>query len=708
MSYIVLARKWRPQTFADLTGQDHVTRTLTNAIHLQRVPHAMLFTGARGVGKTSSARIIAMALNCVSGPTPSPCGNCDACTEIQRGSSVDVIEIDGASNRGIGEIRELRDGVRYAPQRDRNKIYIIDEVHMLTTEAFNALLKTLEEPPPNVHFIFATTEVHKIPVTILSRCQRFDFRRISHADIVARLSYIVEQEKLEIPAEILHLVARQAAGGMRDALSQLDQIIAFAGPSATVEQVAPLLGAAERSRLFAISRALLDKDLQLALETVDEIAAYGGDMGHFAEQLIGHFRDLTVVAVSTAPERLTSLSDAEIAEARGQVEGRSSELLHRMFEELVQSSEAITRSLFPKLLLEMALIRLCAMEPVVRAEELIARFEALAGGHRSPPSGTSGGPGPTRPTPPVAPSEPPPRPVARHIEGPVIRPPAPPMAPAIVPTATTVAPPAQVAEVAASVEVAEHSRLVPPPVEAPPVPAPAIAAPAIAAPEIASPSPTLEAVPAQEEPAQELLHSRLIEAPLAAPPLPAAAQADAASEAHSEATPEARSAAPLEAQDDEFPEPDHAPWDEPSLPAAFDAEQWRSWVATVRARDRRLGQMMALALFVPAPAGELRLAYAPHMQTVLKAQDRALIEQVCIDLAGMPVSVRWEVTTSVSEEERTGGISVILLEEAEALSRKTMLADNVRNHLSTQLLLGAWPQGRLEIRIQDRLEQDAP
>jgi DNA polymerase-3 subunit gamma/tau len=684
MSYIVLARKWRPQTFADLTGQDHVTRTLTNAIHLQRVPHAMLFTGARGVGKTSSARIIAMALNCVSGPTPSPCGSCDACTEIQRGSSVDVIEIDGASNRGIGEIRELRDGVRYAPQRDRNKIYIIDEVHMLTTEAFNALLKTLEEPPPNVHFIFATTEVHKIPVTILSRCQRFDFRRISHADIVARLSYIVEQEKFEISAEVLHLVARQAAGGMRDALSQLDQIIAFAGPSATVEQVAPLLGAAERSRLFAISRALLDKDLQLALETVDEIAAYGGDMGHFAEQLIGHFRDLTVVAVSNAPERLTSLSDAEIAEARGQVEGRSSELLHRMFEELVESSEAITRSLFPKLLLEMALIRLCAMEPVVRAEELIARFEALAGGHRSPPSGGSSSPAPTRAAAPVAPPEPPPRPVARHIEGPVIRPPAPPMVRAVVPSATPVAPPAPVASAAATVEADDHSRLIPPPAEAPPLPMPEIAAPS---PIVAAPAAHHEPAP-HNEPAPELLHSRLIEPPPEAPALPVAAQADVS--------------------DDDFPEPDHAPWDEPATAAAIDAEQWRGWVATVRARDTRLGQMMALALFVPGPAGELRLAYAPHMQAVVKPQDRALIEQACIDLAGGLISIRWEVTTAVSDEERTGGISVILLEEAEALSRKTMLAESVRNHLSTQLLLGAWPQGRLEIRIQDRMEQEAP
>lgn len=289
---------------------------------------------------------------------------------------------------------------------------------------------------------------------------------------------------------------------------------------------------------------------------------------------------------------------------------------------------------------------------------------------------------------------------------------------AVVPTATPVAPPAPVASAAVIVEAADHSRLIPPPAEAPPVPAPAIAAPEIAlpaiagpqsaAPEIAVPSPAVEAMPTQEEPAPELLHSRLIEAPLAAPPLPAAAQADASLEAHSDAPSKAHADAPQEATDDAFPEPDHAPWEEPALPAAFDAEQWRSWVATVRARDTRLGQMMALALFVPAAAGELRLAYAPLMQTVLKAHDRALIEQACIDLAGVPVSVRWEVTTSVSEEERTGGISVILLEEAEALSRKTMLADNVRNHLSTQLLLGAWPQGRLEIRIQDRLEQDAP
>ena len=683
MSYIVLARKWRPQTFADLTGQDHVTRTLTNAIHLKRVPHAMLFTGARGVGKTSSARIIAMALNCVTGPTPSPCGSCDACTEIQRGVSVDVIEIDGASNRGIGEIRELRDGVRYAPQRDRNKIYIIDEVHMLTTEAFNALLKTLEEPPPNVHFIFATTEVHKIPVTILSRCQRFDFRRISHADIVSRLSYIVEQEKLDIPAEVLHLVARQAAGGMRDALSQLDQIIAFAGPSATVEQVAPLLGAAERSRLFAISRALLDKNLQLALETVDEIAAYGGDMGHFAEQLIGHFRDLTVVAVSNAPERLTSLSDAEIGEARQQVQGRSPELLHRMFEELVQSSEAITRSLFPKLLLEMALIRLCAMEPVVRAEELIARFEALAGGRRSPPSGGSSGSGGGQPhVPQSASPEPPPRPPVRVVEGPVIRP----------PEHIRTKPPEPPAPPAAT---SEHSRLVEPPPAAPPLPPAAELAPAPTKQAVAEPSAAVAAIE----------HSRLVEPPPEAPPVPAApVEVAAAAEA-------------ADVMDDAFPEPDHAPWEEAAddLTAQADepertvsAVRWRAWVQSVRERDNRVGQMMALALFVPAAEGELRLAYAPAMQRVVKPQDRALIEQHCIDLAGFPISVRWEVTTEVSEAERTGAVSVIVVEESEALERKTMLADNLRNHLSTQLLLGAWPQARLEIRIQDRAEHDGP
>ncbi|MFU8805548.1 MAG: DNA polymerase III subunit gamma/tau, partial [Bradymonadaceae bacterium] len=257
-SYVVLARKWRPEHFEEVVGQGHVARTLTNSIEQDRVAHAYLFCGARGVGKTSTARILAKALNCKQGPTATPCYDCVACKEISDGQSVDVFEIDGASNRGINEIRDLREGVRYAPSRDRYKVYIIDEVHMLTTEAFNALLKTLEEPPPHAIFIFATTEPQKIPVTILSRCQRFDFKRIGQKDIVDHLAYLCEQEGIEADRAALQIIARQAAGGMRDALSLLDQIISFAGKSVKEEQIAEILGVANRKHLFELSEAVVE------------------------------------------------------------------------------------------------------------------------------------------------------------------------------------------------------------------------------------------------------------------------------------------------------------------------------------------------------------------------------------------------------------------------------------------------------------------
>ncbi|MBM2838973.1 MAG: dnaX [Deltaproteobacteria bacterium] len=228
MSYLVLARKWRPQVFEDVVGQEHVTRTLQNAIKTGRVAHAYLFTGARGVGKTSAARILAKALNCINGPTPVPCNTCEACREIAGGSSMDVFEIDGASNTGVDDIRELRENIKFPPIKCRYRIYIIDEVHMLSTNAFNALLKTLEEPPPHVIFVFATTDPQKIPVTILSRCQEFDFKRIPALLIQERLKGIAESEKIKITDRGLHIIAREADGGMRDAQSILDQVISFA------------------------------------------------------------------------------------------------------------------------------------------------------------------------------------------------------------------------------------------------------------------------------------------------------------------------------------------------------------------------------------------------------------------------------------------------------------------------------------------------
>jgi len=398
MSYVVLARKWRPQTFADLTGQQHVAQTLGNAIHQERVPHALLFTGARGVGKTSSARILAMALNCAKGPTISPCGVCDACVEIQKGANVDVLEIDGASNRGINEIRELRDGVRYAPNRDRYKVYIIDEVHMLTTEAFNALLKTLEEPPRHVVFILATTEVHKIPVTILSRCQRFDFRRIPHAEIVERLAWIAEQENLQIDRSVLGMIARQAQGGMRDALSLMDQVIAFAGTTVTAEVAAGILGASERKRLFELSAAVIDRNVDHALGVVDDIASYGVNMQHFASEFLEHLRDLTVIAASRGRSRLTALTDDELELARAQVGRSDAATLHRMFEMMMETTEAVARSNHARLVLDMGVVRLASLEPMSSIASVIERLHAIARGETLPPMGAPPGTLPASPS----------------------------------------------------------------------------------------------------------------------------------------------------------------------------------------------------------------------------------------------------------------------------------------------------------------------
>ena len=286
MSYLVLARKWRPQTFSDLIGQEHVSQTLKNAIEGGRVAHAFLFTGARGVGKTSSARILAKALNCDHGPAAEPCNACAACSEITAGNSVDVFEIDGASNTGVDDIRELRDNIKYLPSRSRYKIFIIDEVHMLSTNAFNALLKTLEEPPPHVKFIFATTEPHKVPITILSRCQRFDFKRIPLPMIISRLRFIVESERIAISDESLIVIGRKGDGSMRDSLSTLDQVLAFCGDTVADEDVVTLLGVVDRRLLQDTCDAVCARDTAAVLDIVKKVDAFGSNMRHFCHELI--------------------------------------------------------------------------------------------------------------------------------------------------------------------------------------------------------------------------------------------------------------------------------------------------------------------------------------------------------------------------------------------------------------------------------------
>src|SRR3954464_8376396 len=289
--YVVVARRYRPPACSQLIGQGQVSQALANAITTNRVGHAYLFTGARGVGKTSTARIFAKALNCVNGPTTTPCGECDICQGIAAGGDVDVIEIDGASNRGIDEIRQLRSNVNVRPSRARFKIYIIDEVHMLTTQAFNALLKTLEEPPQHVKFIFCTTEADKIPITVLSRCQKFDFAPIEMRSIVDGLQQICANEGVEADSEALQIIARRAAGSMRDSQSLLEQLLTFGGKKIAVEDVHAMLGTAKSSRLAAITQSIIRRDAAAALAEVDAAIREGVDLGQFAEQLVGYFRD---------------------------------------------------------------------------------------------------------------------------------------------------------------------------------------------------------------------------------------------------------------------------------------------------------------------------------------------------------------------------------------------------------------------------------
>ncbi|MBL8744278.1 MAG: DNA polymerase III subunit gamma/tau, partial [Myxococcales bacterium] len=293
MSYVVLARKWRPMTFEDLVGQEHVATTLANAIAINRVAHAFLFTGVRGVGKTTSARILAKALNCVNGPTAKPCLVCPQCTEITAGLDLDVQEIDAASRTGVDDIRELQERLVYRPQRDRFRIYIVDEVHMLSGSAWNAFLKTLEEPPPHVKFIFATTEVNKVPITILSRCQRYDFKLIAASQVASRLRFVLEQEGIQAEEGAVQILARESGGSMRDAMSLLDQVIAWSGEEGklTSQGVSKALGVADGSSLNRIAHAVMKGDAAAALTTVAELADSGFDIGHLAKDFLGVLRD---------------------------------------------------------------------------------------------------------------------------------------------------------------------------------------------------------------------------------------------------------------------------------------------------------------------------------------------------------------------------------------------------------------------------------
>jgi DNA polymerase-3 subunit gamma/tau len=413
VSYLVLARKYRPQTFEDLVGQDHVARTLANAIASGRIAHAFVFTGVRGVGKTTSARLLAKCLNCVgpkreyTAPVATPCNACAPCREITAGQDLDVQEIDGASYNGVDEVRRLQEGMSFRPARDRFKIYVVDEVHMLSNAAWNAFLKTLEEPPPHVKFIFATTEVHKVPVTILSRCQRYDFKLIGTQTIARKLEQVLKQESIDADGAAIQVLAREAAGSMRDAMSLLDQVIAFSGNKLAGADVTRVLGVADRKILHELGTALVTGDAAACIGVVDRLAQQGFDLPHVAKDILAHLRNLVVAKVCATQsndagpslKELLDLADEEVADVVAQASRAEVDDLSRLFQGFSRAYDDVVRSGQPRTALEMALVRLARRPPLLPLDELLARvgdLERRLGGAPPPgpaPRGGGGGGG---------------------------------------------------------------------------------------------------------------------------------------------------------------------------------------------------------------------------------------------------------------------------------------------------------------------------
>jgi DNA polymerase-3 subunit gamma/tau len=401
--YQVIARKYRPQSFADVVNQEHVKNTLENAIAQHRIAHGYIFSGQRGTGKTTIARILARCLNCIKGPTATPCGECASCKEITAGGTVDVIEIDAASNRGINEMRELRENVRYQPARDRYKIFIIDEAHQITNEAFNALLKTIEEPPPWAVFVLCTTEAHKIPATIASRCQHFSFRSVDFEDLIARMAWICGQEGIEADGEALAILAAAGEGSVRDSLSALDQAIACCGAKLVAAEVRALLGAFSLESLEKVTLALAAGDSRSMLEVVDELERNGQNLQHFSRELSRYFRNLLVTRVAGADTRLVAASAAQREKLATIARGFSEEDLTRYLQLSLDLFKDLQYSLQPRFHLEIGLVRLVQAGRLLPIEQALAGLGPGLGPGTGPGLGQVSRTGPATPAPRMAP-----------------------------------------------------------------------------------------------------------------------------------------------------------------------------------------------------------------------------------------------------------------------------------------------------------------
>jgi DNA polymerase-3 subunit gamma/tau len=406
MTYQVLARRLRPQRFDEVVGQEHVTATLQAAIRAGRIAHAFLLTGPRGVGKTTTARLLAKALNCEQGPAPEPCNRCSTCREIADGIAFDVLEIDGASHTQVDRMRDLMEAVAHRPMKSRFKVYIIDEVHMLSQHSFNALLKTLEEPPPHAKFVLATTDPHKVLATVVSRCQRYDLRRIAVRELAGHLERTVRGEGLTLAGEVVALIAREAQGSLRDAQSLLEQVLAGGGAALDAGAVRTLLGAADRSLVVAVTDAVLARDPASCLRHLEALHEHGYDPQRFCRDLLEHVRHLTVLRLTGARELLDELPDAEVDAMARQAEQATPEELQRCFTLLLDADEALatpTRTIDPQLVLEMRVLRLATLPPLLPVDEILRRLEALeppgGGPSRAPGrSGTAAPPGTGRST----------------------------------------------------------------------------------------------------------------------------------------------------------------------------------------------------------------------------------------------------------------------------------------------------------------------